>query len=229
MATNAYEAILFDKDGTLFDFRGTWEAWARRVLGQLAGEDHGLLSGAADAIGFDLDTGFHSTSVVIAGTTADVEAALQPVFPDVEGIAALLDRAAIEAAPAPVPMLHETLALLGATYELGVVTNDAEAPARAHLAHAGITDHFGFIAGYDSGFGGKPAPGQLLGFCNISGIAPEHCVMVGDSLHDLHAGRAAGMAAVGVLTGVATEADLAPFADVVLPGLAQLPHWLDRD
>jgi phosphoglycolate phosphatase len=52
--------------------------------------------------------------------------------------------------------------------------------------------------------------------------------MIGDSLHDLHAGRAAGMAVMGVLTGPATEAELAPHADVVLPSIAALPAWLDR-
>ncbi|MGR3462852.1 MAG: HAD family hydrolase, partial [Roseovarius sp.] len=50
--------------------------------------------------------------------------------------------------------------------------------------------------------------------------------MVGDSTHDLIAGRAAGMACVGVLPGTATQADLAPFADAVLPDIGHLPGWL---
>jgi hypothetical protein len=50
--------------------------------------------------------------------------------------------------------------------------------------------------------------------------------MVGDSLHDLHAGRAAGMRCSGVLTGLRREADLAPHADVVLPHIGHLPDWL---
>ena len=50
--------------------------------------------------------------------------------------------------------------------------------------------------------------------------------MVGDSRHDLIAGRAAGMQTVGVLTGMAELADLAPFADVVLPDIGHLPLWL---
>ena len=50
--------------------------------------------------------------------------------------------------------------------------------------------------------------------------------MVGDSAHDLIAGRAAGMQCVGVLTGTATRADLAPLADVVLPDIGHIPDWL---
>ena len=111
-------------------------------------------------------------------------------------------------------------------YRLGVATNDAEAPARAHLNSAGITDRFDFIAGYDSGHGGKPAPGQLLAFAARIGQPPERCVMVGDSRHDLNAGRAAGFATVGVLTGFASEQDLSDLADVVLPDIGHLPAWL---
>ena len=41
------------------------------------------------------------------------------------------------------------------------------------------------------------------------------------------AGRAAGMVTVAVLTGTAPEAELAPYADVVLPDIGYLPAWLD--
>jgi phosphoglycolate phosphatase len=51
--------------------------------------------------------------------------------------------------------------------------------------------------------------------------------MVGDSLHDLRAARAAGMRAVAVLTGPARAADLAPWADAVLPDIGALAGWLD--
>ncbi|EPX85444.1 HAD-superfamily hydrolase, subfamily IA, variant 1 family protein [Salipiger mucosus DSM 16094] len=50
--------------------------------------------------------------------------------------------------------------------------------------------------------------------------------MVGDSTHDLIAGRAAGMQCVGVLTGPAAAEDLASQADVVLPDIGHLPGWL---
>jgi phosphoglycolate phosphatase len=52
--------------------------------------------------------------------------------------------------------------------------------------------------------------------------------MVGDSRHDLEAGRSAGMRTVAVLTGIAGAAELAPLADVVLTDIGALPDWLDR-
>jgi len=50
--------------------------------------------------------------------------------------------------------------------------------------------------------------------------------MVGDSTHDLHAGRAAGMRTVGVLSGPAPREELAPFANVVLADIGEIPNWL---
>lgn len=108
-----------------------------------------------------------------------------------------------------------------------MATNDAIAPARAHLSDAGIDGLFDFIAGSDSGHGAKPEPGQMLAFAAASGLAPYRIAMVGDSAHDLHAGRAAGMICVGVLTGMAGPDTLAPLADVVLPDIGHLPAWLD--
>ena len=110
--------------------------------------------------------------------------------------------------------------------KLGVATNDAEAPARAHLQTARISSAFDFVVGSDSGYGAKPATGQLLAFCDQVGVAPERTAMVGDSTHDLEAGRSAGMRTIAVLTGLAEAQNLAPFADVVFPDIGHIPDWI---
>ncbi|MGB8623637.1 MAG: HAD-IA family hydrolase, partial [Paracoccaceae bacterium] len=109
---------------------------------------------------------------------------------------------------------------------LGVVTNDAEAPARAHLKAAGVEGRFDFIAGCDSGHGAKPAPGQLLAFADAMNLAPDSVLMIGDSRHDLLAGRKAGMWTAGVLSGLALADDLRDLADVILPDIGHLPGYL---
>jgi phosphoglycolate phosphatase len=96
----------------------------------------------------------------------------------------------------------------------------------AHLDTAKVRHLFDFIAGFDSGYGAKPAPQPLLAFAAAMGLAPEQVVMVGDSTHDLIAGRAAGMKTIAVLTGMAGPADLAPLADAVLPDIGHIPGWL---
>ena len=109
---------------------------------------------------------------------------------------------------------------------LCVMTNDAEGPARAHLASVQALDLFDFVIGSDSGFGAKPQAAPLLALADKMDIPAAACVMVGDSTHDLRAGRAAGMRTVAVLTGLAEAAELTPLADAVLPDVSHLPAWI---
>ncbi|MEX0285544.1 MAG: HAD family hydrolase [Paracoccaceae bacterium] len=225
-----YDAVLFDKDGTLFDFAATWEAWARSFLLRMTGEDTARATQIGAAIGFDMATNrFDPGSFVIAGTPGEVTEALIPHLPELSA-EAILDVLNEEAAAAPqveaVPLIPFLDQLRDAGLKTGVATNDAEAPALAHLGAAQVVDRFDFIAGFDSGHGAKPGPGQLLAFCAAVEVDPSRAVMVGDSTHDLLAGRAAGMATAAVLTGMATAEDLSPHADVVLPNIGHLPGWL---
>ncbi|MDJ1015564.1 MAG: HAD family hydrolase [Paracoccaceae bacterium] len=221
------EAIAFDKDGTLFDFRETWGRWAVEFLSVLADGESRRIEAAA-AIGFDLNAGvFRPESVVIAGTAAEIGAALSPVVGrSVEAIVEAADEIATRTPQAPAADLEACLTELGSGRALGVVTNDSEAPALAHLEASGIARHFDFVAGYDSGHGAKPDPGPLLAFLSAVGAASERTLMVGDSRHDLAAGRRAGMGTVGVLTGLATAEELSDLADVILPDISHIAAWL---
>jgi phosphoglycolate phosphatase len=225
------DALLFDKDGTLFDFRISWGQWASGFLASLA-NDVAHAERLGRAIGFDPRSKvFSPGSPVIAATAADIAAALAPHLEGIS-VAELTGRIDDSAGAAPmseaVPLRPLLAMLRERGLRLGVATNDTEAPARQHLAAHGITDCFDFIAGYDSGHGAKPGPGMCLAFAAACGIQPGRIAMVGDSRHDLEAGRAAGMRTVGVLTGIARTEDLAPLADVVLPDIGAIPDWLDR-
>ncbi|MEQ6248538.1 HAD family hydrolase [Sulfitobacter sp. HNIBRBA3233] len=223
--------ICFDKDGTLFDFAATWESWAKSFLLRATQNDRERAQAIGETIGFDLAAEkFARDSIVIAGTPGEVCAALLPSFPDLshDALLAMLDEEAIKAPQVPaIPLKPFLTGLRERGLKLGVATNDSEAPARAHLAEAGVTALFDFIVGYDSGHGGKPAPGQLLAFAARMDLDPASVVMVGDSTHDLRAGRAAGMRTVAVLTGAATADVLRPLADLVLDDIGQIPAWLD--
>ncbi|MFT7493278.1 MAG: phosphoglycolate phosphatase [Alteromonas macleodii] len=230
MISRPIKGIIFDKDGTLFDFNATWGAWARNVFEVETAGDPDQLASLAAALKYDLAAGqFLPESLVIASTVYEIAQAVLPFVAETDA-SALIERFNAAAMCAPQVETTSLVAFItklkSAGLKVGVATNDAEYPARAHLRVAGIEALFDFIAGFDSGFGGKPAPGQLLGFCNSTGLSPSECVMVGDSTHDLHAGRAAGMVTVAVLTGVAARAELAPNAEVVLNSIAELPKWL---
>lgn len=225
------EAVIFDKDGTLFDFRASWAGWTERVIDLLA--ENGADPAAAIAVlGYDPATRrFAEDSMVIAATTPEIADAVQGLVPGMNP-GTLRRRMAELARIAPMepavdlPKVLGGLKAMGLT--LGLATNDTEAPARAHLENAGVLDLFAFVAGCDSGFGGKPAPGQLLAYAKATGLPAAHIAMVGDSRHDLEAGRAAGMAAVAVLTGIARAPELAPHADVVLQDIGHLAAWISQ-
>lgn len=222
--------LIFDKDGTLFDFNATWSAWCHGFILGLAEGDPTRAALLADRLGYDIETRrFLKASPLIAGTMEIVVEAARGIRPDFGD--ANLRRHIVEsttAAPqveaAPLAALLDRLRDAGMV--LGVATNDSEEPARAHLERAGVLDRFAFIAGYDSGHGAKPTPGMLLAFCAATGLPPGACAMIGDSTHDLSSGRAAGMTTIAVLTGPATAEDLEPHADVVLPDIGALPAWL---
>lgn len=224
--------IVFDKDGTLYDFNATWGAWAESLLISEVQGDMDRVAPLAAALGYDLENKvFLPGSIVIAETVPTVAERVLPLLPEttLDALVSRMNRLSsgvpqIEAAPL-VPFVES---LKSRDIKIGVCTNDAERPARDHLASSGVETLFDFVAGYDSGYGAKPAPGPLLGFCNEVRLSPSDCVMVGDSLHDLEAGRAAGMMTVGVLTGPASADDLAPLADAVLPSIAVLADWLDQ-
>ena len=223
-------AVLFDKDGTLFDFQTTWGGWASDLMADYARGDAAVLARLDAAFGIDVTARrFRRGSPFVAGTEAEGLAILKQVLPDWAEDELVAVRRSAQARARPVPV-GDVAACLDAVAAFGcalaVVTNDNETDARAQLADLGVLDRFGTVIGYDSGFGSKPAPGMCLGAATALGVAPAACVMVGDSTHDLHAGRAAGMACVGVLTGVATREDLAPHADVVLDDIHGLPAWL---
>jgi len=229
VAPHQIKALLFDKDGTLFDFRATWEAWAGRVLDDITEGDEDLRIAASRAIGFDpAERRFQRDSIAIAGTNAEIAQALCTVLPhDQDSLQRTIVEQAKTAPLAPaadLPRLLKNLRALG--YKVGVMTNDSFSVAKAHLTNAGVIDLFDMVIGADSGYGAKPAPQPLEAFCAHVGVDPVYTAMIGDSTHDLQAARAAGMVSVGVLTGMAGVAELSGLSDIVLGDISELPMWL---
>ena len=230
------KGVLFDKDGTLIDFTATWREAIEKIASHLADGDADLTLTLCDAVGYDMRMrSFLPGSPVVAGSVDMVAELMASVLPkwSAAQIEDLANRTALEMGAddlAPVEKLRETLvALRDMGFSLGVATHDAEATAYANIRMLGVDDLFDFVAGYDSGHGHKPGPGMPNAFAKAIGAEPSETIMVGDSVHDLGAGRAAGCAlCVGVLTGPATEAELAPEGDIVLPSIADLPDVIAR-
>jgi phosphoglycolate phosphatase len=231
----ALRAILFDKDGTLVDFHATWGAATYAVMHRLSEGDAVKMTRLAMVNHYDLaERTIRPTSPLIAGSSADYGPLWAEALGEVSCPAffARMDQAFTEEATARLVPLGEPAPILAALkhdgYILGIVTNDAEASARAHCDSLRLTPYLDDVFGYDSGHGRKPEPGPVLAFAGRHGLAPEETALVGDSLHDLHAARAAGALAIGVLSGLASAADLAGDADHLLDDVTALPSLLRR-
>lgn len=231
MLQDRMKGLLFDKDGTLFDFQATWGAWAGGFIAALADGDQILADRLAALLAFSPEKGeFLPDSFVVTDSMEKIIAAVHNILPDWD-FDALFDFvntstcAAPQAAVVPLHPLFTGFKERG--LKLGIATNDNVIPARAHLETAGVFEVFDFVAACDSGFGSKPDPGMLLAFSEAMDLSPENVAMVGDSAHDLKAGRAAGMVTIGVTTGTVDAGALEPFADVILPDIGHIPAWLD--
>ena len=109
-------------------------------------------------------------------------------------------------------------------FRIGLATNDSAGGLEASLAQHDVLHLFESAVGCDSGFGSKPDPRMVRGFCKAVGADVGEVAMVGDAVHDLTMGRAAGVALnVGVLSGTSAREDLEDLADLILPSINDLP------
>ena len=77
------KGIIFDKDGTLFDFQSSWSDKTFEFLKILSDGNSDLLIKLADALNFDLNHKlFYPESIFIAGTTNETIELLHPIIPE---------------------------------------------------------------------------------------------------------------------------------------------------
>ncbi|MDK9695509.1 MAG: HAD family hydrolase [Siculibacillus sp.] len=222
-------AILFDKDGTLLDYWASWGSVNRAAVKLAAAGDAALASRLFEVGGVDENGSAASAhSLLAAGSAHDiarvwVAAGARFTVPELTRALDDLFRASV-GDMVPVGDLPAILGGLAARgLGLGIASSDGEAAIRDTVVRFGLTDLVDFVCGWDSGHGPKPEPGMVHAFCRAVGVAPAEVVMVGDTLHDIEMGRAAGCGlVVGVLTGTGTREVLGGVADLVLDGIADL-------
>jgi phosphoglycolate phosphatase len=107
-----------------------------------------------------------------------------------------------------------------------VVSNKPEKFSRRILEGLGVADRFQVILGGDSVDRRKPDPAPLLQAMVECGTGPEDTVMVGDSAHDIVAGKAAGVITCGVIGGFGELRELeSAGCDLIVSSLAELPKY----
>lgn len=225
-----YEAIIFDKDGTLIDFHRSWLPVYQHAALKIAGNNTALARDLLVKHGYDHDSQrFLGGSLLAAGNNDDIAKAWSELLPgkvDSRHLNRIFQQQVKQSAVA-VPELKQTVYRLKSFgLKLGIATSDSYTGIENSLQAFDVLQHFDFLSGYDSGHGVKPEAGMVLAFCESVSVAPQQTIVVGDNRHDIEMGRNAGAGlCVGVLSGASSRQQLEPLADIVyedVRGLLQL-------
>jgi phosphoglycolate phosphatase len=217
-------AVLFDLDGTLLDTMADitlalnralaehhWDPLPESAVRRMIGRGSPILiQRAAAAQGRSLDDG--------------AQAAMVERFFHHYGLLEELD----EFAARPYPGVAETLRLLhDSGLRTAVVTNKQYRFAHGLLQKLGLGEWLDLIVGGDTCERRKPDPQPLLFACQSLGIPPLQALMVGDSINDVNAARAAQIPVICVPYGYNEGEDPRALAcDAMIDTLAGLPRLL---
>ena len=135
----------------------------------------------------------------------------------------------------PRPMKHfmmvlgikEMLERLYGKYPMAVVSARDDNSTRAFLKQFELTGYFQEIVTAITAEHTKPFPDPILYAAEKMGVAPENCLVIGDTTVDIRAGKAAGAQTVGVLCGFGEQAELERRgADLILECTSELADVL---
>ena len=101
----------------------------------------------------------------------------------------------------------------------GLVTSKQRGGAERGLRFLGMVDAMDVLVAADDVVNPKPHPEPLLKAADSLGVDPRRAIYVGDSVHDMESGRAAGMITAAALWGPFRRADLERTSP---------DHWLER-
>lgn len=214
------QAVLFDLDGTLIDSAKDLGAAADKVrtargLHPLGLDAYRSMAGAGARGMLGVALGITPDSPEYEGLKdeflANYEVAMTVhtrVFEGVDGVLAALTA-------------HGLM--------WGIVTNKAERFTFPLVRSLPTLASSGVLVGGDTTPFPKPHPAPLLEAASRLGVAPEHCLYVGDDERDVVAGRAAGMQTVAARYGyLGAAADTSAWgADFLIDTPAELLKILD--
>ena len=216
-------AIVIDLDGTLLHTAPELAEAANRML-----RDMGRPAVSQDLLMSYIGNGIHW--LVKRALTGDMHAE-----PDV----ALFDHALpifakhysgllLESKPFP-HVLEGLDAMKAAGFRLGCITNKVERYTKPLLKGIGLAHHFDIVLAGDTLTEKKPSPLPLLHSAKFFGVPIEQLLLVGDSLSDVMAARAAGCPVFCVPYGYNHGEPVETLnVDAVIPDLAGVLPLIQR-
>lgn len=210
--SNMIKGILFDKDGTLIEFRDYWHVVISRLFAilekkyKLKPETVLLLK---EISGY-LPDGFQKESIIQYAATSQIIASWNEIIKREEGktpgrekLFALFEEVALseDIEIRSLPGVNRLLPYLKEKgYLLGIATADSRKSAVHSLGRAGLLEYFDYIGCNEDNTQAKPSPQMAYTFCSQAGIKTEELLIVGDSVTDMEFAENAGASFAGLLT-----------------------------
>jgi HAD superfamily hydrolase (TIGR01509 family) len=130
----------------------------------------------------------------------------------------------------PMPCIKETLENLSRKAKLAVVTmrHVPKSKVVEELDRFGLAEYISnVVTALDTRYP-KPSPEALMKCSNQMGLETYECAIVGDSIVDVRAGKAAGAKTVAVLSGIFTRRELeTEKPDLILENVKKLPYFVE--
>jgi HAD superfamily hydrolase (TIGR01509 family) len=129
----------------------------------------------------------------------------------------------------PIPNVSKTLENLSKRAKLALITmrHVPKEKITEELEKFGLAKYFKYVlTALDTPLP-KPSPEALIRCAKQLGVKINECALVGDSIADVRAGKAAGAKTVAVLSGIFTKEELeAEKPDLILENVNKLPNYL---
>jgi phosphoglycolate phosphatase-like HAD superfamily hydrolase len=115
-------------------------------------------------------------------------------------------------------------------FPMGVVSARDRNTTLHFLEHFGLMPYFEVVVTAQTCQHTKPFPDPVNFAAQALGLEAEQCVMVGDTIVDVYAGRSAGAQTIAVLCGFGTQRELERAgADLILSSTAEITQLFDID
>jgi len=210
------KGIFFDLDGTIVDSREAYLEAAKtafRAIGQEASE-------AATAM--EIPKRLEQNQPIDDITRGNTQKFLAVYLKTYYGITEFKTK--------PVPNVHATLATLQEKAKLALITMRyvPKTAITKELQRFGLAQYFTHIITALDAHKPKPSPEALIATVKAMDVQICDCVIVGDSVSDVKAGKAAGVKTVAVLSGLFSHGELArEHPDLILKDVTQLPKHIE--
>jgi phosphoglycolate phosphatase len=130
----------------------------------------------------------------------------------------------------PIPNISTTLKTLSKKAKLALITMRSvpKKTITKELQHFGIAKYFTHVVTALDTHKPKPSPEALTKCIKALDVQMCDCIIVGDSVNDIKAGKAAGAKTVAVLSGLFSHEELAKEQpDLILKDATALPNFIE--